>query len=391
MPINPLVGAALISGGSSMLGGIFGAGSQASANKTNLQIARENNAANQQLQKNQNEWNLQQWDRENKYNSASSQKQRLLDAGYNPALAAGQVATGSATSNQLQSAPYTPNQQVQVQPVNYGQGIANAGQDFVNSYLNMSMNKAQIEKTKAEADNLRAQAGYVTNYQGRLAESNILSNKTLADLHSMQNKIQEVNLNIARTYGSQQAAANLENTVANTLKTRADTIKSEKEARNIVAKTVTEYAKANNINLDSERIRRTTDLLVTKMELENSANSLIMVGLEKDADFEVRYGDHQRKQQLNILDYDARGTFHEANMRRKQDNTWWVNYGMDKLEQSSNVFGNFMGGLSKYGSFKKSIAKPDNYNDYDKHTRRWVDKKTGDQYEEQYYRKSKSK
>lgn len=81
-------------------------------------------------------------------------------------------------------------------------------------------------------------------------------------------------------------------------------------------------------------------------------------------------------------------------MRRKQDKTWWTNYGMDKLEQSSNIFGNFTDGLSKYGSFKKSIAKPekpDNYNDYDKHTRRWVDKETGDQYEEQYYRKSKSK
>ena len=264
MPINPLVGAALIQGGSNFVSGLFGASAQDKANKTNLQIARENNLANQQLQKNQNEWNLQQWERENKYNSASSQKQRLLDAGYNPALAAGQVATGSATSNQLQSAPYTPNQQVQVQPVNYMQGIGNAANDFVNSYLNMSMNKAQIEKTKAEADNLRAQAGYVTGYQGRLAESNILSNETLAQLHSMQTKLQEVNLNIAQTYGSQQAAANLENTVANTFKTRADTIKSEKEARNIVAKTVTEYAKANNIKLDNDRLRRTTDLLVTK-------------------------------------------------------------------------------------------------------------------------------
>lgn len=339
MPINPLVGAALISGGSSMLGGIFGAGSQASANKTNLQIARENNAANQQLQKNQNEWNLQQWDRENKYNSASSQKQRLLDAGYNPALAAGQVATGSATSNQLQSAPYTPNQQVQVQPVNYMQGIGNAANDFVNSYLNMSMNKAQIEKTKAEADNLRAQAGYVTNYQGRLAESNILSNETLARLHDMQQKVQEVNYNIVRTYGSQQAAANLENTVANTLKTRADTIKSEKEARNIVAKTVTEYAKANNIKLDSDRIRRTTDLLVAKMELENSANSLMMTGLENDAEFEIRYGDQKRKQQLNLLKSDALKKHYEANMSRKEDALYWWKAGVDMSSSAASILG----------------------------------------------------
>ena len=138
MPINALVGASMISAGSSVLGGISGAVSQSSANKTNLQIARENNLANQQLQKNQNEWNLQQWERENKYNSASSQKQRLLDAGYNPALAAGQVATGSATSNQLQSAPYTPNQQVQVQPVNYAQGLGNATSGDLTSKKNVS-------------------------------------------------------------------------------------------------------------------------------------------------------------------------------------------------------------------------------------------------------------
>lgn len=288
--MDPLIGASLISSGSNMLGGVFGAGAQSSANKANLQIARENNAANQQLQKNQNKWNLDQWQRENEYNSASAQKQRLLSAGYNPALATGQVAAGSATSNQLQSAPYTPNQQVQVQPVNYGQGIANAGSDFVNSYLNMSMNKAQIEKTKAEADNLRAQAGYVTSYQGRLAESNILSNESLSQLRSMQNKIESLNYDLLKTYGAPQAAANLDNAVSNAIKTRADTIKSEKEALNIVAKTVSEYARANNIKLDSDRIRRTTDLLVTKMELENKADSLMMYGLQEDANFEFRYG-----------------------------------------------------------------------------------------------------
>ena len=337
--MDPITGAAIISAGGNLMSGITGASAQKSANKTNLQIARENNLANQQLQKNQNEWNLQQWERENKYNSASSQKQRLLDAGYNPALAVGQVATGSATSNQLQSAPYTPNQQVQVQPVNYMQGIGNAANDFVNSYLNMSMNKAQIEKTKAEADNLRAQAGYVTNYQGRLAESNILSNNTLSDLQSMQNKLLEVNLNIARTYGSQQAAANLESTVANTLKTRVDTIKSEKEARNIVAKTVTEYAKANNIKLDSDRLRRTTDLLVTKMELENSANSLLMTGLENDAEFEIRYGDEQRKQQLNMLKSDALKKKYEKNMARKEDQLYWWKAGVDMGSSAASILG----------------------------------------------------
>ena len=186
--------------------------------------------------------------------------------------------------------------------------------------------------------------------------------------------------------GSPQAAANLDNAVSNAIKTRADTIKSEKEALNIVAKTVTEYARANNINLDSERIRSTTDLLVRKMELENKADSLIMFGPQEDANFEFRHGAAMRNQQLNILNYDARRSYHEANMTRKADEVWWLNQGMRTANETSEIIGNIAGSVSKYGSFKKST-----YNDYDKNTRRWVDKETGDQYEEQYYRKKKSK
>ena len=59
------------------------------------------------------------------------------------------------------------------------------------------MNKAQIEKTQSEAASLRAQAGYVTGYQGRLAESNILSNETLNELRNTQTKMQEFDLNLS--------------------------------------------------------------------------------------------------------------------------------------------------------------------------------------------------
>ena len=57
------VGAALVGAGSSLVGGILGKNSQSSANKTNLQIARETNAANQQLAEKQNQWNIDQWNR----------------------------------------------------------------------------------------------------------------------------------------------------------------------------------------------------------------------------------------------------------------------------------------------------------------------------------------
>ena len=77
---------AIVGAASSVAGGLLGNKSQSAANKTNLEIARETNASNQQLAEKQNQWNIDQWNRENEYNSASAQKQRLIDAGMNPLL-----------------------------------------------------------------------------------------------------------------------------------------------------------------------------------------------------------------------------------------------------------------------------------------------------------------
>ena len=92
---------AAIGAASSLVGGLFGQNSQAKANQTNLEIARETNATNQQLAEKQNQWNIDQWNRENEYNTASAQKQRLIDAGMNPMWS--EVTPGIAQS--LQSAP----------------------------------------------------------------------------------------------------------------------------------------------------------------------------------------------------------------------------------------------------------------------------------------------
>ena len=104
------VGAAIAGAGSSLLGGLLGKSSQSAANKTNLQIARETNATNQQLAEKQNQWNIDQWNRENEYNSASAQKQRLIDAGMNPMF--GDVSAGTAQS--VQSAPMANQQMAHV-------------------------------------------------------------------------------------------------------------------------------------------------------------------------------------------------------------------------------------------------------------------------------------
>lgn len=94
--IAPLVGAAIVSGASSLLAGglsgIFGSSSasksvqaQREANATNLQIARETNEANRNL-----------WREQSEYNTPVNQMERFRAAGINPYMAVSQITGGNA-------------------------------------------------------------------------------------------------------------------------------------------------------------------------------------------------------------------------------------------------------------------------------------------------------
>ncbi len=97
-------------------GDVAAAGAQASAsivntnntNKTNLQIAEQTNQANKEIAQMSNEYNQQMlerqieqewdmWDAQNEYNSASSQRQRLEDAGLNPYMMMDGGSAGTAS------------------------------------------------------------------------------------------------------------------------------------------------------------------------------------------------------------------------------------------------------------------------------------------------------
>lgn len=97
--MDPLVGSAIVSGVSGLLGsGMSGGMSKRAAkayNKGQKEIAQMNNewnaeqaAINREWQTSernaQNQWTLEQWNRENEYNSPAAQRARLEEAGYNP-------------------------------------------------------------------------------------------------------------------------------------------------------------------------------------------------------------------------------------------------------------------------------------------------------------------
>ena len=93
-----VLGAAAIGAGASIIGGAFGASGQSSANRTNIQLQREQLAWNEKQAEKANQWNIEQWERENLYNSPVQQMQRLEQAGLNPNLMYSQGNPGSAGS-----------------------------------------------------------------------------------------------------------------------------------------------------------------------------------------------------------------------------------------------------------------------------------------------------
>ena len=150
--IVPAVAAALIGGGASVLGSIFGGVSrnnaQQDANRTNLQIARETNQQNWNMMTYQNQWNEAQNAKMLAYNTPSEQMKRYDQAGINPYLAASQIVPGNQQS-QLTSAQAPAMQAAQVQPVT---GMADAIQNSISSAADSMLKIAQARDINMDSE-----------------------------------------------------------------------------------------------------------------------------------------------------------------------------------------------------------------------------------------------
>lgn len=183
--MDPIVGGALISGGvnalGSMFSNIFGHKNNNKTNETNMKIAQMNNEWNAaEAAKNrsymtaereaQNQWNLDQWNRENEYNSASSQRERLEEAGLNPYLmmSGGSSGTASSVSSAGTGTPQNPTadpvRQIPYQPNYDFSGISNA----INAYY-------QNKKTALESQGVDISNNLDMQFGSKFREAQIAS------------------------------------------------------------------------------------------------------------------------------------------------------------------------------------------------------------------------
>lgn len=254
MPLDPLIGSALISGASSLLGGIFGSSSQSSANRTNLQIARETNQMQYQMFQEQNAFNERMYNQMQQYNTPAAQMQRYNDAGINPYIAAGNVQSGNAQSA-LQSAQPLPLHTAQVMPVDafkdtFSQ-IGNVISQYAQNDLALSqaqknraesnwidrLNGAQFNKLSAETSNLYQQGSLLGldykmkndtlgNYI-KLSDLSVLNaEKTNEQIEvitqsaRLENALKNINLGIQSKYGERMFVAQLSKTLAESFATQ---------------------------------------------------------------------------------------------------------------------------------------------------------------------------
>ena len=332
MPIDPLIGSALISGASSLLGGLFGSVSQSSANSSNLQIARETNQMQYQMFQEQNAFNEKMYHEMQQYNSPAAQMQRYQDAGINPYIAAGNVQSGNAQSA-LQSAQPLPLHTAQVMPVDafkdsFSQ-IGNVISQYAQNELALSqaqknraeagwvdrLNGAQLTKMSAETNNL-FQQGSLLGLDYKLKNDTLGNYIKLSDLSvlnaektneqldvitqsaRLENALKNINLGIQSQYGEQMFKANLAKTIAEAFATNASV--RQRDAQIAIDR---QNANTNAKNAETNRMNARTNAAVGAAQIRSLIAGAIKTAEETSG---IRI-DNSNKQKIISLTIEGLG------------------------------------------------------------------------------------
>lgn len=159
------LGAGIISGVGSLIGGLFSSGGSHYAARKQLQAVRETNQTNWQIAQQNNAFNERMWNMQNDYNTPEMQRARLEAAGINPYLMLDGGSAGTA-----ESAPTADTSGTQVAPdigstiaggyQSMGNSIASAASQIAQMAFQNDLQKANVAKTQADAQNSDLQNQY---------------------------------------------------------------------------------------------------------------------------------------------------------------------------------------------------------------------------------------
>lgn len=274
----------LFGGVGTVISGAIGAKSTADTNKTNLKINQMNNDFNAREAQKARDFQLDMWDRENQYNSASSQRKRLEEAGYNPYMSDAQAgsATGLSGTSAASAAgaapqiPYTPD--FQSVGVNLASALKMMSEKKQTDIENLNMSdllRSQIWQNLGATDwrNASPEAREYNLAQGRRAaelgmaslEENLSNQRWSNNLlvANITNSLLDADAKtILNKYLDQQQQAELNIKAANYEYLVMSGQLKRQEVNNLIAEEIETYARANGYKIQNKILRETSDDLI---------------------------------------------------------------------------------------------------------------------------------
>lgn len=274
----------LFGGVGTVISGAIGAKSTADTNKTNLKINQMNNDFNAREAQKARDFQLDMWNRENQYNSASSQRKRLEEAGYNPYMSDAQAgsATGMSGTSAASAAgaapqlPYTPD--FQSVGVNLASALKMMSEKKQTDIENLNMSdllRSQIWQNLGATDwrNASPEAREYNLAQGRRAaelgmaslEENLSNQRWSNNLlvANITNSLLDADAKtVLNKYLDQQQQAELNIKAANYEYLVMSGQLKRQEVNNLIAEEIETYARANGYKIQNKILRETSDDLI---------------------------------------------------------------------------------------------------------------------------------
>lgn len=274
----------LFGGVGSVISGAIGAKTTSDTNKTNLKINQMNNDFNAREAQKARDFQLDMWNRENEYNSASSQRKRREEAGYNPYMgdaqagtATGMSGTSAATAaGAAPQVPYTPD--FQSVGVNLASALKMMSEKKQTDIENLNMSdllRSQIWQNLGATDwrNASPEARAYNLSQGRKAaelgmaslEENLSNQRWSNNLlvANIANSLLDAEAKtVVNKYLDQDQQAELNIKAANYEYLIMSGQMKRQEVKNLIADEILTYAKANGQKISNRIAEETADKLI---------------------------------------------------------------------------------------------------------------------------------
>ena len=278
------IASGLFGGLGSVVSGAIGAKTVSDTNKTNLKINQMNNDFNAREAQKARDFQLDMWNRENEYNSASSQRKRLEEAGYNPYMSDAQAGTAAGMSGTSSASaagaspqiPYTPD--FQSVGVNLATALKMMSEKKQTDIENLNMTdllRSQVWRNLGATDwrNASPEARAYNLSQGRKAaelgmaslEENLSNQRWSNNLlvANITNSLLDADTKtILNKYLDQQQLADLNLKAANYEYLVMSGQLKRQEVNNLIAEEIETYARANGYNLQNRILRETSDGII---------------------------------------------------------------------------------------------------------------------------------